>query len=299
MRGSSALLCALLAAGCAAPGVVPENRPERFGVLLMAHGGGAQWNEGVQSAVAPLRNDYDIEIAFGMADAATIQEGVSRLEGRGARQIGVVRLFVSGESWYERTRQILGVDPGAPPKPADNAHDDHGEHAGHGMAFWRVDSHALFAVSTQGLADAPEMGPILADRAAALSRDPALEDVLILAHGPGDDAENERWIAQIDQRADAVRTRLPFRRVEVHTLREDWPEKRAAAEEVVRNFVRRAAAEGGRAIVVPFRVQGFGPYAEVFDGLDYVSDQQGLIPHANVTQWIEQQILALRSGAFR
>ena len=35
------------------------------------------------------------------------------------------------------------------------------------------------------------MGPVLAERARALSRTPELEDVLILAHGPTEDAENE------------------------------------------------------------------------------------------------------------
>lgn len=50
-------------------------------------------------------------------------------------------------------------------------------------------------------------------------------------------------------------------------------DKRAAAEERIRAFVARAAAEGGTAIVIPFRVQGFGPYAKVLDGLPYRSDQ--------------------------
>ena len=61
----------------------------------------------------------------------------------------------------------------------------------------------------------------------------------------------------------------------------------------------KSAPEGGRAIVIPFRVQGFGPYAEVFKGLEYVSDQQGLIPHPNVTRWIENQIVTLKPGPFR
>ena len=52
-------------------------------------------------------------------------------------------------------------------------------------------------------------------------------------------------------------------------------------------------------IVLPFRVQGFGPYAKVLEGLEYVSDGQGLIPHAEVGKWIEQQIETLAAGSFR
>jgi hypothetical protein len=148
----------------------------------------------------------------------------------------------------------------------------------------------------EGLMRAPEMGEVLAQRARALSRDPATEDVLILAHGPADDDENARWLAQIDARADAVRQARPFRRVQVETLREDWPDEREAAEARVRGFVERAAREGGRAIVIPFRVQGFGPYGCVLEGLDYVADERGLVPNAQVREWVDRQARALEAG---
>jgi len=323
-RHTSLLFLCLLAVGCAGvrntPSAAASVDQDEFGVLLMAHGGSPEWNEGVEAAVEPLQDQSKIEVAFGMADAKSIQEAVSRLEERGVRKIGVVRLFVSGESWYERTEQILGLRPGAPPPPAATehehagGHDDHSGHSGHGggdgggdggghgghsMEFWQVKTGASFALSRQGLAKAETMGTVLADRARELSSDPSKEDVLILAHGPADDAENERWIAAIDKRAEAVREALPFRRVQVMTLREDWPEKREAAENRIRAFVTQAGDEGGTAIVIPFRVQGFGPYAEVLEGLDYVSDGQGLVPHSNVTQWIADQVDRLRDGSFR
>jgi hypothetical protein len=130
------------------------------------------------------------------------------------------------------------------------------------------------------------------------SRDPQREDVLILAHGPGDDAENERWLAHLEARAEAVRRTLPFQTVRVETLREDWPEKRTGAEQRIRSYIEHAS-QTGRAIVIPFRVQGFGPYAEVLQGLDYVSDGRGLVPDAGVTEWIEHQIAALERAEFR
>jgi sirohydrochlorin cobaltochelatase len=282
-----------LLSGCAS--TTPATRDD-IGVLVMAHGGSKQWNKEVLAAVEPLKDDHNIEVAFGMADAASLQQGVQQLESRGARRIAVVRLFVSGESFLERTEQILGLTPGAPQKTV--AKTDHGEHSGHSMEFWRIDTQSAFAVSKQGLVEAPEMASVLVDRARALSRDPQREDVLILAHGPGDDAENERWLQHLEARAAVVRAALPFRTVRVETLREDWPEKRKDAEQRIRGFVERAAGNG-RAIVIPFRVQGFGPYAEVLKGLDYASDGRGLVPGAGVTQWIEHQIAMLESSEFR
>jgi hypothetical protein len=275
----------------------PVPVPEDFGVVLIAHGGSAEWNAGVEQAVAPLRQRYPLEIAFGMADPGTIQRAVSSLEGRGIRRIGVVRLFISGESWLERTEQILGLAPGAARAEAGSTAGS-SEHQ-HGMQLWQIDTKASFAVSVSGLAEAETMGAVLADRVRALSRTPAREDVLILAHGPGDDAENQRWTAHLAARARAVSAALPFRRVEVMTLREDWPEKRAEAERRIRAMVTEAGAAGVTTLVIPFRVQGFGPYAEVLKGLEYVSDGQGLVPHPEVTRWIESQIELLQRGPFR
>jgi hypothetical protein len=80
----------------------------------------------------------------------------------------------------------------------------------------------------------------------------------------------------------------------VETLREDWPDKRQAAEVRIRGFVERADREGGRAIVIPFRVQGFGPYTEVLNGLDYVSDGRGLVPSPNWSSGCVGKLLSCR-----
>jgi len=271
-----------------------------FGVLVMAHGGGETWNGEVREMLQPVDDDYPLEIAFGMADAVSLQEAVGRLEDRGVERIGVVRLFVSGESWYERTREILGVDTGAPERP-EPAHDEMSdEGGGHGMSmeYWRIDTDAAFAMSDEGLAEAPEMGAVLVERARALSEDPAMESVLILAHGPGDDAENRRWIDWIDARAETVREAVPFREVRVETLREDWPEAREVAQARIRGFVAAASEGEGRAIVIPYRVQGFGPYAEALDGLDYAASGQGLLPSVEVEHWVRRQIADMLAGEF-
>jgi hypothetical protein len=335
-RGFSALALALLALGGGTALAAAPPDGDRYGVLVMAHGGSPEWNQAVLDAVEPLAANHPLEVAFGMADACSLQEGVRRLETQGVRSIGVVRLFISGESWYQRTEQILGLGGeggGAAPPAASEAAaqcevagdavvpaaagggeeaareprqaggsrqgEGHAHAAHHRMAFFRIETESSFALSTEGLAEAPEMGSILADRARSLARDPQREDVLILAHGPGDDAENERWLAAIDARAAEVRAALPFHRVEVLTLREDWPEKRKGAEQRARAFVERAASEGRRALVIPFRLFGFGPYAEVLEELSYTADERGLLPHLAVTRWIARQAEELAAAPRR
>lgn len=294
MKAIKALVAiAILATGIWSPAMARDN--DDFGVLVMAHGGSPTWNREVESMLAPLKEDYELELAFGMADPVSMEAAIRRLEASGVERIAVVRLFISGESFRERTEQILGIRPGAAAKPAPaDGHDGHGNHGGHSMDLWRVDSDARFVLSAEGLANAPEMGAVLAERARGLSRDATRESVLILAHGPEDDAENQRWIAAINDRADAVRTAAPFHTVTVMTLREDWPEKRSQSETAIRDFVRNAGRDGGRAIIIPYRVQGFGPYAKVLEGLDYVSDGRGLLPSDAVQNWVRRQAEALR-----
>lgn len=294
MKIFSALMLVFLSSAGALRAEAPG--PQRFGVLVMAHGGSPEWNRSVLDAVAPLRDRYPVEVAFGMADACSLQEGVRALEAKGVRKVGVVRLFVSGESWYERTEQILGLKAGAPPAKAHECHGgDHGA-SHHSMAFFQIETDSSFVLSKEGLSEAPEIGEILAERAAALSRSPEKEDVLVLAHGPGDDAENERWLAYMDARAAEIRKSRPYNTVAVMTLREDWPDKRKAAEEQIRAFVARSAEEGRSVIVLPFRLSGFGPYAEVLKGLKYRADQTGFLPHGNITRWITRQAETLGAG---
>ncbi len=342
VRWAVVLLVWLLATVSARPMWANDQGDGVFGVLVMAHGGSDEWDQAVLDAVEALSNKYPTEVAFGMADASTIEDSVRQLEAASVDRIGVVRLFISGESWYERTEQILGLREGAPsaeearaeaeakdaaasegrggPAPHENhgeprGHSNqdgpapqggHGAPAGHGgrgghhpAPFYRIGTTASFALSAEGLAQAEEMDQVLLSRVRALSSVPESEDVLILAHGPGDDAENERWIATIGERTELLRSEMPFRRVEVMTLREDWPEKRKEAEQRIREFVQRARDEDGQAIVIPYRVFGFGPYSDILDGLEYVSDGQGLLPHEAVPSWIDRQASLLQAGRFQ
>lgn len=77
----------LLVLGVVLGGCATSSKPvvadDAFGVLVMAHGGSQQWNDRVLAAVAPLRERYKIDVAFGMADAASLQNSVSRLEAQG------------------------------------------------------------------------------------------------------------------------------------------------------------------------------------------------------------------------
>jgi sirohydrochlorin ferrochelatase len=264
----------------------------------MAHGGDEAWNQNVEASLAPIAAKWPVEVAYGMAVSSSLEDGVARLEARGVRKIAVVRLFVSGDSWFEETQYIFGLKSELSKEKLDAhaaiAHHGHGAHGGHKMEAPRpISKQSKVMISEAGLGDSPLVDGILADRVKALSSNPQNETVLILAHGPGDDAENERWLANMRERLRAVGELGAFRKIEVETLREDWPDKRKAAEERIRGIVSAAQENGGEAIVVPFRVSGFGPYKQVLEGLTYKADETGFLPHANVTRWIDETATTL------
>jgi sirohydrochlorin ferrochelatase len=246
----------------------------------MAHGGSPEWDAAVEVAMTPLAAELPTEIAFGMARRETLQEAVQRLETAGVDRIAVVRLFISGSSFLHRTEYLLGAREDPPPRwrgAGGAANVD---------APIPVDRRAEVAIELSGVSEAPEVGSILRQRVETLSRDPAQESVLLLAHGMSTEEDNRRLVGRLDGLADSIRALGPFRAVAVETLREDWPEARARAEKRIREWVGQASEDGGRALVIPVRLSGFGPYREVLEGLEYVADETGLLPHSIVSAWV-------------
>lgn len=269
----------LLARPVSAQAVDEQEKP---GLLVMAHGGDEDWNQAVRDAVAPLEDSLPTAVAFGMANPHTLQEAVDALEAEGVTRIEVVRLFISGDSFLPETEYAFGIRT---EKPAG-----HFMHEPHPLRL-----SVPVQLSSRGLMDVARLGGILADRVRPLSLVPSSESVLIIGHGPGSDEENERWIANMNAMADSVRTQAPFSAVKVITLREDWTGKRAMAEAEIQAFMQEQDMAGKRVLVLPFRLRGFGPYAEVLDGFDYAADHNGFLPDARITEWILQEFRHLAS----
>lgn len=256
-----------------------------FGLLVMAHGGDEAWNASVQAEVDELRGVLPVELAFGMANPMTLEPAIEALEARGVERAAVIRLFLSGASFREQTDWFLGM---ADTPPENFVLMGHG--GGHHTPSREAIEHDLeFATHDHGLLDTDLARDILVDRALTLSEDAGRESVILVAHGMGDDADNAAVLADLERVADAIRDH-GFARVEAATLREDWPDERPAEEAAIRAFVADETDAGRRVLVLPARLSGFGPYAEVLEGLDYVAGE-GLLPHPSLSDWI------LRTGA--
>lgn len=267
-------------------------RVEDVGVVVLAHGSDYHWNETMRQAVAPLAQRYKVEPAFSMADPVVIERAVRRLEARGARFIVILRVFGLASSFRGSVERLIGLDV-----ERGDAADPHAGHAmGHGHADARpparIRSAAVMA-TVGGLEDDPLFAEALLARAQALSRDPARETVILVAHGDGDDAQDAHWRETLASLARRMRELGGdrFRAVRTATWREDWPDKRKPAVEEVRAFVQEATADGGRALVIPARTLGRGPERRLLEGLSFELGE-GFAPLPLFARWAENEVRA-------
>lgn len=276
------------------------------GVIILAHGSEFEWNQTMQDALKPLEKKYKVEYSFSMADQPVLQRAVSRLEARGAKSVVIVRIFGLGSSFRTTVDEMFGLsldghalEPSSGTQATTSHHhtghgDGHGHGSSHGQAVPspRIRTPILMA-SVGGLDDHDLFADALLDRARGLSRDPSKDTVILVAHGSGQDADNDRWLGVLESMAAKMKRSSNFREIKVATWREDWPEKREPWVSRVRQFVEDASKEEGRAIVIPARTNAEGFEKRFLKGLKYELGS-GFAPHPLFLKWVDEQVEAGR-----
>ena len=270
------------------------------GILLLAHGGDPAWNAQIEALRVAVASSTPTALALGMADPDALQKGVDALQALGVARIVVVPLFVNSNSEVmEQTRYTLGLSD----KPSEvlraAAERMKGLAMPPGMAHHHMNMFSLRRVARDarvGLVLAPALdadpfvSAVLLDRARALSLAPARETVILVAHGPVDDAAVKDWEADLGAHAAALVRSGGFRAANVSLLRDDAaPPVRARAVAELRAKVEAAAADGGRALVVPVLIARGGIEDKIprdLAGLTFAWSGEALLPHAGFDRWV-------------
>jgi len=267
-----------------------------IGVVFLAHGADFHWNDRMRRAVDSVVARHKVEFAFCMADAPLVERAIRRLEARGARAAVVVRVFGLRSSFQGTVERMLGLDIEGGGSAAGGGHADHGHGHGHGHGGASDEPPArirtaLRLATVGGLEDSPLFAEALLDRALSLSKDPARETVVLVAHGAGPDAQNDHWRGLLGSLATQMRAGAgaKFRAIKFGTWREDWPDKREPEIAAIRAMVEEGSRDGGRVIVIPARTTSEGPEDELLQGLTYVLGS-GFAPHRLFEAWVEGQI---------
>ncbi len=261
-----------------------EPAGDSLGVLIMAHGGGPEWNKQVDASIDGLRDRLSVSLAFGMANPETLQASLDSLRNHGASTVAVVRLFISGDAFLHQTEFLFGLRSDPPEQAIMGHHMMDGSH----LKPLKVDSRIL--LDRQGMAGSSEAARILLARANENASSPEETGVMLIAHGMGSEDDNNRLLNSMQDAAQALRS-ANYAEVHIATLREDWAEPRVDAEQRIRATVAEMAERRDHVVVIPYRISGFGPYGDVLDGLEYVP-ADGLLPHHLVTEWIASRAAA-------
>lgn len=292
---------------------------KKVGVLVLAHGGNSQWNQEVLNAVEPLKEQYAVETAFGMADRSMIQAKIHQIEQQGVDKIIVVPLFISSYSPIIRqTEYLLGLRDTLADSPmlmhhaSDSNHSsdhhavatggetaDSGNHRSerHTDELKPVERNAEI-ILTRPLDDHLLVAEILVERMEEISEDPHHETVIIAAHGPDGEEDNRRWLHTMESLAIQVRAiqkerGQPFQHIFCVTLRDDAPaDIYEQAKENLRSLVRQAN-QSGDVIIVPLLLSKGGIEKGVvkrLEGLPYKWTGNTLLPHPNITEFIQLSV---------
>jgi len=238
----------------------------------------------VRRAVRAADLDMPTEVALGMGmhsgEVRRLQEAVDRLERKGVARIVVVPLLVSSHSEvFRQFEYLFGL---------------------RAEAQWRQAGEPLDLevplLLGRALDDDPLVAEILLERAFALSRSPERETVILVAHGPNGEADNQRWLEALQRLASHLTREGTFRQVLSATLRDDAPKPiQEGAARQLREMVR-TSSEQGRTLVVPVLIARGGieeKIPKLLAGLTYVYTGQTLLPHPKLEAWIGQEALRL------
>lgn len=294
------------------------------GVLILAHGGSEEWNNLVHEAAEPLKEHHKVEVAFGMANYVSLHHGLNALEEQGASRIAVVQLFISSYSpIIEQNEYLLGKRDSLPEHPMPLMHhiaeykemmgiEDAGDHNGHSSGgghhqFYMpenlqpIPTNAKVSL-TPALDDHPVVAEILHKRILELSTDPANETVLLVAHGPNNEDNNQKWVETLESLSQQIQSTqkeegTPYKQIFSLTVRDDAPEpifEQAKAQ--LRTLVKQAG-QNGEVIVVPVFLSSGGreqAVAERLEGLDFKWNGKTLLPDPLITDFLWESV----EGAF-
>ncbi len=294
-----------------------SRKSARVGVVLLAHGGSAlEWNEEVRHVADQVDLHVPTEVAFGMATRSAMQAAVDRLVARKVTEIVAVPLFVSSHSSViDSISYLFGLRSQEPEDLKMFAQMDHGggmmmmDHAAmsHDEAMSAEARKPISSPVPIRMASALDhhriVAEILRDRAASISRDPAHEVVMLVAHGPVPDDENKLWLADMDTLATAIKQQSHYAAIESLTLRDDADNPvRNAATQQLRQKVEQIAKSGNTPLIVPLLLSYGGiedGLRQRLEGLNYRMPTQALLPDQRIVDWVIDSAQATSSASVK
>lgn len=249
------------------------------GVLVLAHGVGENSDRLFIKALEPMAERWPTAVSFGMAMMMSdhIQSAVDDLQERGAKQIVLVpTVLTSHNSLTRQWEYAFGMRD-------ESSYLD----------IPRINTKAKVLMG-EHLNDHPLISDILIDYTQAVSKNPANEVVIIVAHGPEDVEDNVPDLALLQVHAERLKAAGKYSDVKAVNLQDDaYPPIRKGNVKLLRRWITSAQRSGKTVIVTVCAANSFGVQQHIVEdlrGLDYVYADKGLAEHPNYMQWIQASV---------
>lgn len=259
--------------------VSPDGTRGKVGVLLLNHGVSEPSDQAFRRQVMPIAQKQPTAIAFGMAMTTNqaLQQAIDDLNAQEVDVIVAVDPDTSEhKSLYRQWNYILGLRDKA-------AYVD--------VPQVKSKAPILMAEPVNG---SPLIAKILLDHARDLSKNEKKEAVIVIAHGPEDNVDNEPDLAEIRKLTAWMKKKSRFASIEALNVQDDAPrEVRAANVKTFRKLVTDAQARNETVIVVPYVTNAVGLQPKLqkdLEGLTFLFQEKGISDHKNFNKWIEQSV---------
>jgi len=245
------------------------------GVIVLAHGVGENSDKLFVDKLKPMAERWPTAVSFGMAMmmSSHLQSTVDDLTERGAETIVLVPTAVSTHNSLTRQWEYTF-----------NMRDDSSY-----LDVPRVQTDAQVLMAAH-MDDHPLITDVLIDYTNEVSKNPANEVVILVAHGPEDVEDNIPDLEVLQVHADRIKEAGKFSDVKAINLQDDaYPPIRKSNVTKLRRWITSAQRAGKDVIVTVYSTASFGVQEHIKDdlrGLDYAFAEKGVAEHPNYQQWI-------------
>jgi sirohydrochlorin ferrochelatase len=259
--------------------ISPEGVAGDTGVLILLHGFRERGDKIFKEQVQPYGDIFPMAMSFGMSMMMSdhIQLALDDLVAAGAKQIVVIPMVASEHnSMIRQWQYIFGL---------------YDEPSYATVQQVSTPARVYFAEPPGG---DPAVAEILVDHALELSTNPENEVVIIAAHGPSDNTDNDKELTVLEDLAAIVQEDGGFAAVYGTTLQDDAPlEVRDANVAKLRGLVEDVVAEGQEVIIVTNLMGSRTIQAKLrkdLKGLDYKFNAKGMVAHNKFVSWIGETV---------
>lgn len=249
------------------------------GLLLLMHGFKERGDAAFKQDMQPMASIFPTAMAAGMSMMMSdhIQWGIRDLEAAGAKTIVVVPVISTRFNTMMRQWEYIFGEYDRPSY----------------ATVRRITSDARILIADPP-GDDPLIAEIMLDHAWEISEDPENEIVIIAAHGPTFEDDNQMVLAELNTLAKIMREDGDFADVQAITLQDDAPvEIRDRNVAKLRGMVEAATADGRQVLIVTNLIGTRTIQAKLradLEGLNYRFNKKGIVGHDNFMKWMGEAI---------